>query len=151
MGTVEAICISRERGTAKKPVAEAELVADRGIAGDAHAGQGHRQVSLLAAESIDRMKEKLPQLAQGAFAENIITRGLNLNEFVVGDRLRIGKRVVLEITQIGKECHEVCAIRTVTGDCIMPREGVFTRVLHGGRVRPGDPIMKWAADPESVV
>jgi len=144
MGTVEAICISRERGTVKKPVAEAELVADQGIAGDAHAGHGHRQVSLLAAESIDTMKEKLPQIAQGAFAENIITRGLNLSEFVVGDRLRIGKHAVLEITQIGKECHEGCAIRTATGDCIMPREGVFTRVLQSGRVRPGDPIVKVA-------
>ena len=148
MGTVEAVCISRERGTVKKPVAEAELVADQGIVGDAHAGQGHRQVSLLAAESIDTMKEKLPQIAQGAFAENIITRGLNLNEFGVGDRLRIGKHAVLEITQIGKECHEGCAIRTATGDCIMPREGVFTRVHQGGRVKPGDPIVK-AMDHES--
>jgi MOSC domain-containing protein YiiM len=139
-GTIEAVCISVERGTPKKPVPEAVFVAGWGIEGDAHAGGWHRQVSILAAESIDEMKEKLPNIARGAFAENIITRGLDPAGIRVGDRLRIGEKVLVEITQIGKECHEGCAIRTITGDCIMPRLGLFTRVLEGGDVKPGDPV-----------
>jgi len=140
MGIVEAVCLSRNKGTVKKPVPEAVLVSCLGITDDAHAGEGHRQVSLLAGESIDRMKEQLPQLAQGAFAENIITRGLDLSRGRPGDSFQIGDSVVLEITQIGKECHTGCAIRTATGECIMPVEGIFTRVLQGGSVKPGDSI-----------
>jgi MOSC domain-containing protein YiiM len=140
MAYIEAICISRKKGVVKKPIQEARFVENWGIEGDAHAGPGHRQVSLLAGESIDRMKEIIPQLSQGAFAENLITRGISLQEIAVGDRLQIGESVFLEVTQIGKECHTACAIMALTGDCIMPREGIFARVLRGGIVRPGDSV-----------
>ena len=138
-GTIEAICTSETKGVVKEPIEGAELRADHGLVGDAHAGPGHRQVSLLAAESIARVRAVMPDLADGAFAENLITRGLDLTSVTVGRRLRIG-RAVLEVTQIGKECHQGCAIRQITGDCIMPREGVFCRVLEGGTVLPGDGI-----------
>ncbi|MCI5125950.1 MAG: MOSC domain-containing protein, partial [Candidatus Electrothrix sp. AR5] len=102
----------------------------------------HRQVSLLAGESIDRVKEKLPQLTQGAFAENIITRGVDLGSVTVGDTLRIGSEILLEITQIGKKCHDDgCAIKKATGDCIMPKEGIFAKVLQGGEAKAGDAIV----------
>ncbi len=142
MGYVEAICISRKKGVAKEPISRATFRIEWGIDGDAHAGHWHRQVSLLAGESIDRMKKMLPQLSAGAFAENVITRGVNLLSVRVGDVLRIGADVILQVTQIGKECHTACAIRQQTGDCIMPREGIFARVLQGGEVRPGDEIDK---------
>ena len=106
-----------------------------GIDGDAHAGDWHRQVSLLAGESIDNVKEVLPTLKNGAFAENIITRGIDLMMLNIGDRLQVGDSVVLEVTQIGKECHNNgCAIKKATGDCIMPREGIFARVIQGGEI-----------------
>lgn len=141
MATVEAICTSTKKGTVKKAQAAVELKKSWGIDGDAHAGDWHRQVSLLAAESIDLVKEVLPSLKQGAFAENIITRGIDLSGVGIGNRLQIGSEVVLEITQIGKECHNSgCAIKRATGDCIMPREGIFAKVIEGGRVVPGDRI-----------
>ena len=138
---IAAICISTKKGVAKKPVAQAEFQVGFGIAGDAHGGDWHRQVSLLAGESIDAVKEKLPQLKDGAFAENIVTRGLNLAAIKVGDRLCLGSAIVLEITQIGKKCHnDGCAIKKATGDCIMPKEGLFAKVVQGGTAKPGDPI-----------
>lgn len=140
MGKIEAVCISQRRGTPKIPIVEAEFVEGWGIADDAHAGRWHRQVSILAAESIENVKKKLPDISQGAFAENIITSGLDLTGVGVGDTLEIGSGVVLEITQLGKVCHEECEIQKATGDCIMPKEGVFARVLQGGTVNPGDPI-----------
>jgi MOSC domain-containing protein YiiM len=140
MARVEAICISPERGTPKQAVDEAEFVEDWGIADDAHAGRWHRQVSLLAAESIERMKELLPDLAQGAFAENVIVSGIDPSAIEVGDLLKIGSDVLLEITQLGKECHEACEIQKTVGDCIMPREGLFARVLEGGMARSGDSV-----------
>ncbi len=140
MGYIEAICISKKKGVVKKEIGQARLIPDWGIERDAHAGKWHRQVSLLAGESIDRVKEKLPQLSKGAFAENIITRGVDLAGLPVGARLRIGSDVLLEVTQIGKECHTSCAIKTITGDCIMPREGIFARVIRGGEISPGDPL-----------
>ncbi len=146
MGFIEAICISRKKGVAKKPVETAHFISDWGLNGDAHAGRWHRQVSLLAGESIDRMKQKLPQLAPGAFAENLVVRGLDLSAVRVGDRLKIADIILLEVTQIGKECHTACAIRTLVGDCIMPREGIFARVVKGGIVRAGDPIHKISAE-----
>ncbi|MDZ7640523.1 MAG: MOSC domain-containing protein [Desulfurivibrio sp.] len=138
MAQVEAVCISARKGIIKQAVDEVELKENWGISDDAHAGDWHRQVSLLAGESIDVVKEQLPQLGHGVFAENIVTRGVDLTALQIGDRLRIGEQVELEITQIGKECHNSgCAIKKATGDCIMPREGIFSRVLKGGRVRAG--------------
>ena len=140
MAKIEAICISRRKGTAKTQVPRAELRENWGIIGDAHAGGWHRQVSLLAAESIEKMKARIPGLSPGAFAENMVTSGLDLARLRVGDRLRLGHGVVLEVTQIGKVCHKACAIRALTGDCIMPREGIFTRVVRGGEVLVGDRV-----------
>jgi len=141
MSTIEAICISKKKGIPKSPIEEAIFQVGFGILEDAHGGDWHRQISLLAGESIDRVKEKLPQLSQGAFAENIITRGVDLGSVTVGDTLRIGTEILLEITQIGKECHnDGCAIKKATGDCIMPREGIFAKVLQGGEAKAGDTI-----------
>lgn len=143
MARVEAVCISDRKGVVKKAVSQVELQAQWGIKSDAHAGKWHRQVSLLAGESIDQVREILPELEQGAFAENIITRGLDLAALPLGSRLRIGATAELEITQIGKECHNNgCAIKRATGDCIMPREGIFARVVTGGAVTAGDEIVR---------
>jgi len=143
MARVEAICISTKKGIVKREVDQAEFQDGWGIDQDAHAGRWHRQVSLLAGESIDRVKESLPSLKNGAFAENIITRGLDLSTVQVGDRLRLGTEVVLEITQIGKKCHnDGCAIKKATGDCIMPKEGLFARVIHGGTLKKNDRIVR---------
>jgi MOSC domain-containing protein YiiM len=141
MATIEAICISKKKGIPKSSIKEATFQVGFGIVKDAHGGDWHRQVSLLAGESIDRVKEKLPQLTQGAFAENIITRGVDLGSVAVGDTLRIGTEILLEITQIGKKCHDDgCAIKKATGDCIMPREGIFAIVTQGGEAKAGDAI-----------
>ena len=141
MATVEAICISKKKGIVKKAVDIATFKTDWGIANDAHGGKWHRQVSLLAGESIDRVKEKLPSLRDGAFAENIITRGMDLTTIQVGDRLQVGDTVILEITQIGKKCHnDGCAIKKATGDCIMPKEGLFAVVVAGGTISSADQI-----------
>ncbi len=137
MGTVVAVCLSGRKGEVKRPVESAHLVAGHGIEGDAHAGDWHRQVSLLAEESVDKMRGRGVELVPGIFAENLLTRGLDLAGLKVGDRLRVGDSVVLEITQIGKECHQGCAIREQVGDCIMPREGVFARVVVGGTIERG--------------
>jgi MOSC domain-containing protein YiiM len=137
MGRIEAICISREKGTVKETVTDAELRAGHGIVGDAHAGDWHRQVSLLPSESIAKVRAMMPDLADGAFAENLVTSGVDLARVQVGDKVALGDGVLLEVTQIGKECHKGCAIRQITGDCIMPREGIFCRVLNGGRIAPG--------------
>ena len=135
MAYVEAVCLSHKKGIVKKEQDQVLALENWGIEGDAHAGDWHRQISLLAGESIDGVKELLPTLKNGAFAENIITRGIDLNSLRIGDRLQIGDEVMLEITQIGKECHNSgCAIKKATGDCIMPREGLFARVLTGGIV-----------------
>lgn len=141
MATIEAICVSKKKGMVKKSVELALFQEGFGIEGDAHGGKWHRQISLLAGESIDNVKEKLPSLKDGAFAENIITRGLVLSAVVVGDSLRIGDDIVLEITQIGKECHnDGCVIKKATGDCIMPKEGIFAKVICGGTAQAGDTI-----------
>jgi MOSC domain-containing protein YiiM len=137
MGRIEAICISREKGTVKETVTEAELRIKHGIVGDAHAGDWHRQVSLLPSESIAKVREMMPELADGAFAENLVTSGIDLAHIQIGDKVSIGDDVLLEVTQIGKECHHGCAIREITGDCIMPREGIFCRVLNGGHIQAG--------------
>lgn len=140
MAKVLAVCISEKKGTVKHPVEQIAVKKEHGIIGDAHAGNWHRQVSLLAQESVDKMKERFPDIPVGAFAENILTEGICLYELPVGTKLRIGKSL-LEVTQIGKECHADCAIRKQVGDCVMPREGIFTRVLEEGTIVPGDEII----------
>ena len=139
MANVFAVCISEEKGTPKHELDQICLQEGHGILGDAHAGNWHRQVSLLGLESVKKVKAVLPDLAPGAFAENILTSGLTLYSLPVGTKIRVGE-AILEITQIGKECHQGCAIRRLTGDCVMPREGVFAVVLKGGTVRKGDEI-----------
>lgn len=139
MPQVLAVCISEKKGTVKHPVPEIQLKIDHGIVGDAHAGNWHRQVSLLADESVELMRQRFPDIPTGAFAENILTRGIALSTLPVGTKLRVGQ-VLLQVTQIGKECHADCAIRRQVGDCVMPREGIFTRVLEEGSIRPGDEI-----------
>jgi len=134
-----AVCISDRTGIPKTEIEAGTLRADWGLEGDAHAGAWHRQVSLLAEESIAKVKATGLDVAHGAFAENIVTAGLVLYELPVGARLRVGP-ALCEITQIGKECHAHCAIYEITGDCVMPREGIFVRVLEGGAVRAGDTI-----------
>ena len=142
MATIEAICISKKKGMVKRATDVATFKTDFGIIDDAHAGKWHRQVSLLAGESIDTVKEKLPSLKDGAFAENIITRDLDLSAVTVGDSLHIGTDIILEVTQIGKKCHnDGCVIKKATGDCIMPKEGIFTKVIQGGTARTNDPIL----------
>lgn len=137
MGTIEAVCISTQKGTQKRPVAVGQFAADWGIEGDAHAGHWHRQVSLLSLEKIEAFRRRGAQVAYGAFGENLVVSGIDFSSLPVGTLLQCGD-VLLEMTQIGKECHTHCAIYQVVGDCIMPREGVFTRVLRGGVIRPGD-------------
>ena len=140
MGRVKAICISAEKGVVKEPVDRASFRPEHGIVGDAHAGPWHRQVSLLPHESIDQVREMIPDLVDGAFAENVVVAGLDFTRLVVGAGVRLGREIELEVTQVGKECHRGCAIREITGDCIMPREGVFCRVVAGGELRPGDVV-----------
>jgi MOSC domain-containing protein YiiM len=141
MASVVAVCTSRKKGTKKQAVAEGLLKEDYGLVGDAHAGYlPERQVSLLAIESIDKMRELGLSLSPGDFAENITIEGMDLCHLPIGTRIFVGSEVVLEITQVGKECHTACAIRRQVGQCIMPEEGVFARVVRGGSVRPGDSV-----------
>ena len=137
MGEIIAICISEKRGTQKKRIPEAEFVEDWGIKGDAHAGKWHRQVSLLSHDKIEAFRARGAEVADGAFGENLVVEGIDFKTLPLGTKFRCGD-VVLELTQIGKECHHGCAIFQAMGDCIMPREGVFTRVLHGGGIKEGD-------------
>ena len=139
-GSVAAVCISERKGEQKHAVECVKLLPHHGIEGDAHAGDWHRQVSLLAKESADRMQEKLPfKLHPGDFAENILCTGLELTKLPVGTKMKIGT-ALCELTQIGKECHADCAIRKQAGDCVMPREGVFVIVLEAGEAKAGDTI-----------
>lgn len=140
MAKVVAVCISEKKGEQKHEIPVAELRENHGIVGDAHAGTWHRQVSLLGVESVAKVQQHVSfSLSHGAFAENILTEGICLYKLPVGTKLRIGQALA-EVTQIGKECHSDCAIRKAAGDCVMPREGIFVRVLAGGAVRAGDPI-----------
>lgn len=137
MASVLAVCISEQKGTQKHPVPEIQVKCGHGIVGDAHAGNWHRQISLLGSESVDKVRPLLPDIQPGAFAENILTEGITLYTLPVGTLLRVGE-AELEVTQIGKECHQGCAIRKLTGDCVMPREGIFAVVKKEGVIRPGD-------------
>lgn len=140
MAQVVAVCISEKKGERKTPVDSVELRENHGIVGDAHAGDWHRQVSLLASESIDKMRALGLDVDSGDFAENITTSGIALVTLPVGSRLQVGE-TLLEVTQIGKECHTRCAIFYQAGDCVMPKEGIFARVIRGGVIRPGDVIV----------
>ena len=137
MGIIKGICISEKKGTQKHEVSEAVLIEDWGIEGDAHAGKWHRQVSLLGFQQIEEFRSRGAQVLFGAFGENLIVDGFHFKTLPVGTRFRIGD-ALLEMTQIGKQCHSHCEIYKVMGDCIMPREGVFARVIRGGTIRIGD-------------
>ena len=140
-GKVLAVNISKDKGTKKTNVESCVLVKDFGFEGDAHAGPWHRQVSLLANESVEKMKAKGLDVGYGDFAENITTEGVNLVQLPIGTTIRIGKSVLLRVTQIGKECHTRCAIYYQAGDCVMPTEGIFAEVMDEGEVKVGDEII----------
>lgn len=141
MARIVAVCVSKKKGIKKKAVAEVIFREDYGIVGDAHAdSNSHRQVSLLALASIEKMRDLGIEVGPGDFAENLTIEGLELFSLPIGTRLGIGQKVVLEMTQIGKVCHDRCAIFKLVGTCVMPTEGVFTRVIKKGAVRPGDEL-----------
>jgi MOSC domain-containing protein YiiM len=141
MAKIVAVCTSEQKGTKKETVKECLVQESFGLTGDAHADSGtHRQVSLLAIESINKMRSLGFNVGPGDFAENLTSEGVELTSLPVGTRLTVGKEVILEISQIGKECHSGCAIYRQIGKCIMPREGVFARVIRGGMVKAGDTI-----------
>lgn len=137
---IRAVCISEKKGEQKHAVEEIEMLPEHGITGDAHAGNWHRQISLLGMESVAKVQEKISfKLRPGAFAENILTEGIDLYKLSIGTKLKIGS-AVCEVTQIGKECHSSCAIRKAAGDCVMPREGIFVKVLTAGKAKTGDTV-----------
>ena len=146
MPKIVSIAVSRKKGTRKKTVSQALLIKDHGLEGDAHAGKWHRQVSFLANESIEHARTEGLNVHFGDFAENIATEGIDWVKLPLGTRLRLGRSAEVEVTQIGKECHHKCAIYYQAGDCIMPREGVFARVLKGGTIRNGDKIERIATN-----
>ena len=140
MAKVIAVCISEEKGQRKANVREGTLIVGRGLKNDAHAGEWHRQVSLLALESIEKMQSMGLDVAPGDFAENITTQGIDLLTLPVGSKFKIGSEALLRVTQIGKECHTRCAIYYQAGDCVMPKEGIFAEVLVGGNIKVGNEI-----------
>lgn len=139
MGKIIAVCTSPEKGTQKKNVGSAKFIEDWGIENDAHAGKWHRQVSLLSFEKIEAFRARGAQVDDGAFGENLVVEGYDFRTLPIGTKFRCND-VVLELTQIGKECHSGCAIFKAMGECIMPHEGVFTKVLHGGVISVGDTL-----------
>ncbi|MCY6353791.1 MOSC domain-containing protein [Clostridium sp. ZS2-4] len=139
MAKILAVCISKEKGTAKINVGQAEMIENHGLKGDAHAGNWHRQVSLLSYEKIEDFKKTGVDIDDGAFGENLIVEGIDLPKLPIGTKFKINE-VEMEVTQIGKECHSHCRIYDTVGDCIMPREGIFAKVLKGGIVSNGDEV-----------
>ena len=139
MGNVIAVCVSEQKGTQKKNVNSAVFISDWGIEGDAHAGKWHRQVSLLSHDKIEAFRARGAEVSDGAFGENLVVSGIDFRALPIGTRFACND-VLLELTQIGKECHNGCEIFKKMGDCIMPREGVFTRVLNGGTISVGDKL-----------
>lgn len=139
MGKIMAVCISEKRGTQKKNIEKVRLIENFGLEGDAHGGNWHRQVSLLSYEKVRAFEEKGISVEDGTFGENLLVEGFDFKNLPVGTRFRCGE-VLLEMTQIGKECHSHCEIYRAVGDCIMPREGVFARVLYGGMIQIGDEL-----------
>lgn len=140
MGKIVAVCTSPKKGMRKKNIGQGTLLVEHGLEGDAHTGTWHRQVSLLALESIHKMQQMGLDVKPGDFAENLTTEGMDLVSLPVGTKVKIGEEALGEVTQIGKECHTRCAIYHQAGDCVMPREGIFIRVLKGGPVKVGDNI-----------
>jgi len=149
-GIIVSVNTSLVKGVQKKPTDRILLVVGFGVEGDAHGGPWHRQVSLLAEESIRKMRDVGLELGPGDFAENLTTRGLDLLTLAIGTKVRVGAEAVLEITQHGKTCHTACAIRRLVDECIMPTEGIFGKVLQGGTVRPGDELVVLAEAKEGV-
>ena len=147
MGKILAICISEKKGTQKKPIESARLVEEWGIEGDVHVGKWQRQVSMLSFEKIEAFREKGADLDFGAFGENLVVEGFDLSKVPVGTKFQIGE-AILELTQIGKECHTHCQIYQTMGECIMPREGVFAEVIKEGIIRPGDVMRVEAPDED---
>lgn len=139
MGNIIAVCLSSKKGTQKQNVGSAKFIYDWGIEGDAHAGKWHRQVSLMSHEKIEEFRTKGAVVSDGAFGENLVVSGIDFKTLPIGTRFACNE-VLLELTQIGKKCHSHCEIQRIMGDCIMPREGVFTRVLHGGKLSVGDDL-----------
>lgn len=139
-GRIVAVSISLRKGIKKTNILEGRLIEGIGFENDAHAGYWHRQVSLLAMESIAKIREKGLDVRPGDFAENITTEGIRLWELPIGTRMRLGKEALVEVTQIGKECHDRCAIYHQVGDCVMPRDGIFAQVIRGGAIKPEDRI-----------
>lgn len=137
MATVKAICISENKGVRKREVDKVAVNRKEGIVGDAHGENPIRQVSFLGVESVDKLRDVMPTLAAGDFAENILVEGVVLYELPIGTKMKVGK-TLFEVTQIGKECHNGCEIKRITGDCVMPREGIFAKVLEDGEIRKGD-------------
>lgn len=138
-GKIIAVCSAPQKGMIKRDIGEGVLIEEFGLEGDAHAGFMHRQVSLIAMEDIRLMMEKLPTLVPGSFAENLTTEGFDLSQLKIGGRLRVGE-TLLEVSQIGKECHTKCEVFKQSGECIMPQKGIFTRVIKGGMVKIGDTV-----------
>lgn len=147
---IVAIAVSRKKGTRKTLVERANVIENHGLEGDAHAGPWHRQVSFLASESIRRARERGLDVDFGDFAENVATEGIVWHTLPVGTRVKLGQAVIVEVSQIGKTCHKPCAIYYQAGDCIMPREGVFARVIQGGEIACGDPVAILTASAESA-
>ncbi len=147
-GRIVSINISENKGTKKTEVGKAFVKKGFGIEGDAHAGDWHRQISLLAKESIEKMEARDLDLRPGDFAENLTTAGIDLTDIKIGTSLKIGKDVIIEITRIGKECHDRCEIYHRLGDCVMPREGIFAKVNRGGWIEKGDDIMVVGLTPK---
>jgi MOSC domain-containing protein YiiM len=149
-GRIIAVSVSLKKGVKKTNIFQGSLIENYGLENDAHAGDWHRQLSLLAMESISKIRDKGLDVRPGDFAENITTEGIKVWELPVGTRLKLGEKAEVEVTQIGKECHDRCAIFKQVGDCVMPREGIFVKVLKGGTVSPEDPIRILKNQPEST-
>jgi MOSC domain-containing protein YiiM len=141
-GKITAVCKSASKGTVKEDAGSGTLIEEFGLEGDAHGGFAHRQVSIIASEDIDTMRDRLPGLGPGSFAENLTTEGFDLESLRVGDRIETEGGCLLEVSQIGKECHAKCQVFHLTGDCIMPKKGIFCRVIRGGTVKKGDSICR---------
>ncbi|MDN3512060.1 MAG: MOSC domain-containing protein [Candidatus Jettenia sp. CY-1] len=151
MGKIIAVCISEKKGTQKRDIRSCKLIEQFGLEGDAHAGKWHRQVSLLAKESANSMREKGLNIKDGDFGENIVTEGIELKSLPIGTLLKIGEGILIRVTQIGKLCHDRCAIYYKAGDCIMPREGIFAEIITGGTIKVNDEITVLELEKDAAI